>query len=274
MARNSIHLLFALLVVLTLGTAVHAAEPRGVPNASTMVRVGPGSYRPFYPLTPGANEIPVPAFLLDVFPVTNAQMLSFVHTNPAWQRGSVGRLFADAAYLSHWASADQLGAGVDPLQPVVHVSWFAAKAYCTWRGARLPLEQEWEFAAAAGRRTADGRRDTAYRAQIVDWYSRPNPARLPHVGSTPKNYWGVADLHGLVWEWVLDFNSTLVSADDREGGDKDKLRFCGAGALSATDKTDYPSFMRIAMRSSLRADFTTANLGFRCAQDVTARRTR
>jgi formylglycine-generating enzyme required for sulfatase activity len=251
MTLNWIHTALALLVALASGP---------------MVRVGPGIYRPFYPLAPGNNEIAVAAFQLDVFPVTNGQMLEFVRAHPNWQRGRVGRLFADAAYLSHWTSPLELGPQVDAQQPVVHVSWFAAKAYCASRGARLPLEQEWELAAAASQRRADGRRDARYREQIAAWYSRPNPARLPRVGSTPKNYWGVADLHGLVWEWVLDFNATLVSADDREGGDKDKLRFCGAGALSASDKTDYPSFMRIAMRSSLRADFTTANLGFRCAR--------
>lgn len=264
----------ALLIAFMLATVGRAAEPGHDRAPVTRVRVGPGTYRPFYPVSSNQTEIAVRAFWLDVWPVTNAQMLEFVVANPAWQRGNVRPLFADGAYLRHWSSAGELGADVDALQPVVHVSWFAAKAYCKWRGARLPSEQEWELAAAASERSADGRGDMAYRQRITAWYSQPNPARLPRVGRTPKNYWGVADLHGLVWEWVLDFNSTLVSADDREGGDRDKLRFCGAGALSATDKTDYPSFMRIAMRSSLRADFTTANLGFRCARDINPTETR
>ncbi len=75
-------------------------------------------------------------------------------------------------------------------------------------------------------------------------------------------------MHGLVWEWVLDFGNALVSADSRESGDPNKMRFCGSGALAAGEKGDYASFMRIAFRGSLQASYTTGNLGFRCAKDA------
>jgi formylglycine-generating enzyme required for sulfatase activity len=232
-----------------------------------MVRVGPGTYRPLYPPSPAETEVRVKAFWLDRLPATNGEFLGFVRANAQWRRDRVPAVFADEHYLSHWAAPDALGPEVDDRQPVVGVSWFAAKAYCAARGERLPTEAEWELAASASRTQPDGRNDQAWREQIVAWYSRPNPQRLPVVGSTPANYWGVHDLLGLVWEWVLDFNGAMLATDARQTGDKNASTFCGGGAFNATDKGNYPSFMRVAFRSSLRADYTTKNLGFRCAAD-------
>jgi formylglycine-generating enzyme required for sulfatase activity len=251
----------------TATTGLARADRPPAPAEERMAHVGPGVYRPLYPPSPAEAEVPVRAFLLDRLPVTNREFALFVRAHPEWQRVRVPRVFADEDYLSHWATADALGPDVDEKQPVVRVSWFAAKAYCATRGARLPTEAEWELAASASRTHADGRDDPAWREQILAWYSRPNPPRLPVVGTTPGNYWGVHDLYGLVWEWVLDFNGALLTSDARKTGDKDTLTFCGGGAVNATDKSNYPSFMRIAFRSSLRAEYTTNNLGFRCASD-------
>jgi sulfatase modifying factor 1 len=113
-----------------------------------MAKVGPGVYRPIYPASPKETELPLPAFLLDATPVTNAQLLAFVVAQPQWRRDRIKRVFADRGYLQHWQGPLTLGEE-GPDQPVRFVSWFVARAYCAASGGRLPTEAEWELAAAA-----------------------------------------------------------------------------------------------------------------------------
>ena len=96
-----------------------------------------------------------------------------------------------------------------------------------------------EFTAAASETKADAREDAQWRQRILDWYSKSGRAQLPVVGRTPPNVYGVHDMHGVVWEWVEDLASMLVSADNREQGDPDLTRFCGTGALSMEQKENY-----------------------------------
>lgn len=250
---------FAVLLML-IGAGGAAAGDGYVP-------IPGGRFRSVLPPAPGVEDVGVAPYRLAGTPVTNAEFLAFVQRQPQWRRDRVARLFADASYLGHWHSADAPGAAAPPDAPVVHVSWFAATAYCESIGARLPTWYEWEYAAAADETRADARGDPALRSRMLDWYARTADAPAA-VGSTPANVYGVHDLHALVWEWVGDFNALLVSTDSREQGeDPDRLKFCGAGALTMQDKENYAVLMRIAMLSSLQAAYTTANLGFRCAQD-------
>lgn len=227
--------------------------------------IGPADFAPVIAPAPGQERVHVAAFHLDRTPVTNQQFLEFVRTHPQWRRDRVPNLFADGEYLSHWAAADNLGAGVSPQQPVTRVSWFAARAYCAAAGGRLPGWYEWEWAAAADEKLDDARSSPAWRARILDWYARPAGEPLPVVSTGAPNIHGVYDLHGLIWEWVEDFGSLMVSGDSRTQGDPDKLAFCGAGALSAQDRDNYPILMRIAYLSALQARSTGRVLGFRCA---------
>jgi formylglycine-generating enzyme required for sulfatase activity len=258
--------------VLAVASAL-AGTALGAPSApkppAGMVSVGPGTYRPLYAASQAEREIQVKAFFLDVKPVTNGDFLAFVRSTPEWRRERVGRLFADEGYLTHWKTSDSLGSELSPKSPVARVSWFAAKAYCASKQARLPTEREWELAALASESSADGSRDPAVIASILRFYSQPaTSVSLRDVGTRRPNFWGVEDLHGLVWEWVHDFGASLVSSDSREKGEVDQNRFCGASGADARDPADYASFMRVAFRSSLAARYTTARLGFRCARDA------
>ena len=207
---------------------------------------------------------PVAAFALRTRPVTVAEFLRFTDAQPEWSRTQVPALFADGNYLH---DMEVLGAAQRGAQAVTNVSWFAAQAFCESEQARLPTWYEWEYVAAADATHADARKDPAWRARILGWYSQPDSQRQLRVGGD-ANFYGVQDMHGLIWEWVDDFNALLVSADSRNQGDPDQLQYCGAGAISLQDREHFAILMRVALLSSLSGTDSTKDLGFRCARSL------
>lgn len=250
-----------LLALACCAAAVWAA-PAG------MVEIPAGQFKPLFRGDAEPKAVSVRAFHLDALPVTNGDFLKFVESVPQWRRSNVKRLFADPEYLKHWAGDLELGATASTNAPVTRVSWFAAKAYAQWKGKRLPTTTEWEYAAAASPARPDGANDLAFTAAIRRWYATPSPEQIPAVGQNAANFFGVHDLHGLVWEWVADFNTAMVTGDARGDTGLDRQLFCGSGSQGAKDRDDFPAFMRYGFRSSLNANYTVPNLGFRCAQNI------
>jgi formylglycine-generating enzyme len=216
---------------------------------------------------PDREAVEVAPFTIERVPVTNGRFAAFVREHPEWRRDRIARVFADEGYLAHWDSDAEPGRRIGA-QPVTRVSWFAASAYCEASGGRLPTWHEWEFVSAASETVPDARGDERWRQHILDWYARPAADDLPRAGASPPNYYGVRDVHGVVWEWVLDLGGLMPSVDSREQGDPDASRFCGAGATALERKENYATFMRMAMLTSMKAHYTTRTMGFRCAADA------
>lgn len=255
--------------VLTLaGMLVVVVGAQASPPPAGMILIPAGAYAPLLRTTKDAAQVAVASFLLDERPVTNAEFLVFVTANHKWRRSQASGLFADSSYLENWTGDLEPGAKAPPNAPVVRVSWFAARAYARWAGKRLPTTAEWELAASAGYTRPDGKNDEALKRDLYAWLARPVPAVQADVATTKPNLYGARGLHGLVWEWVDDFNTAMVTGESRADSGLDRDLFCGAGAVGAKDTTDYAAFMRSALRSSLRANNTTTALGFRCARDV------
>jgi formylglycine-generating enzyme required for sulfatase activity len=243
---------------------LHAADsaPAG------MARVPDGIWRPLMRSAGEPETIAVKSFWLDRLPVSNREFLKFVRKNDAWQRSHVKPVFADGFYLKNWESDLLPGKNVNLDAPVTFVSWFAARAYARWAGKRLPNIAEWEHAAAASSDRPDGDNDADFKRQVLSWYSSPSPSEIPTRGLKAPNLWGIRDLHGLVWEWVSDFNAATLTGDSRNDSALDRDRFCGSGSIGAKDVQNFPAFMRYGFRSSLKAPYCVHNLGFRCAKDL------
>ena len=84
-----------------------------------------------------SHPLVLPPFRLSRGCVTNAQYEEFVRAGgkaPRYWRGGEVRRF------DRWVERV-------PDEPVMHVSWHEANAYCRFAGRRLPTEAEWECAA-------------------------------------------------------------------------------------------------------------------------------
>lgn len=227
--------------------------------AADMKLIAAGSFRPF-DLKKEQRAVQVKAFYLDTYPVTSGEFAAFLQKTPAWQRANVPAIKADQGYLKNVDVSNLQSRTV-----MTQVSWFAARAYCRAEGKRLPTLYEWEYAATY--KKWDARPEVNNR--ILAWFGKPNElTNDTPVGTGLVSPQGIHDLHGLIWEWVDDFNSSSVTGDSRADTDTESNLFCGASSLSGSDLRNYATYMRYGMRASLKGNYTGHNLGFRCAKDT------
>lgn len=252
---------WSVMVLMLMVTSIIKAQ-----TDNGMVTIKGGNFTPFY----GGDSIHkvIKSFKMDVHPVTNADYLSFLKTHPKWQKSKAIKLFVDTNYLEQFKDDLHLADGIKSNSPATNISWFAAKEYCSCQGKRLPTIAEWEYVGMANKTKKDAHKTPGYNQFILSWYEKQNSFRNP-IESTFKNYWGVWDMHGLVWEWTKDFNSIIVSTDPGGGGTGLSNKFvCGGASINSADPSDYAAFMRYAFRASLKAKYCIRNLGFRCAKSI------
>lgn len=218
-----------------------------------------GTYPSFFKRSKQKN-VRVASFQIQSEPVTKAEFLKFVKTHPKWRKSKIQKIFSDSHYLQDWTNDLNFGSA-NSKSPVTFVSWFAAEAFCRAHGMELPTTDQWEYALYDhGYALAD------VKNKILEWYTKPNNKRLPSIGHKPPNKFGVRDLTGLVWEWTLDFSDAISIEAAGQAGSNGTGLFCGNAAQIAADPADYTTFMRYALRSSLKANYALGNLGFRCAK--------
>ncbi len=247
-----------IILFFLLGGVEASSPPKG------KVHIPAGEFSPLYGLDVLQKSFKIEAFDVDVNPVTNKDYAAFLKTHPEWTKNKVFPLFVDSKYLDYWRSDSKYNALSDA--PITMISWYAAGAFCESKNGRLLTTLEWEYIAAASETQADASKDPELNQKLLDLYSKPQiDTSKQSVKLGKPNFYGVKNLHGIIWEWTNDFNSFFIASDNRSDGDKSKNMFCGAGSIGAKEKENYAAFIRYGYRGSLQARYATKNLGFRCA---------
>jgi formylglycine-generating enzyme required for sulfatase activity len=175
-------------------------------------------------------------------------------------------------------------------QPVAHISWDEAAAYCNWlseqeglppayerrsatyalrvpvsTGYRLPTEAEWEYACRALAEFALS--DDQEHLEGDAWFRTNSNKSTHNVGQKRRNAFGFYDMRGNVSEWcwdIFDYYSTNddVLEDPRGGGPPRKERVIRGGGWS-----NEPVRCRPANRYAVNPKERAVDLGFRVARD-------
>lgn len=205
------------------------------------------------------------AFYIDTYEVSNAQYKGCVD-DLVCSLPTNRRAYIDTRFRDH---------------PVVFVTWAMAKAYCEWRGARLPTEAEWEK-AARGSALLEYPWGNQFNGNFVnicdancpnswanrsfnDGYENTAPVGSYEEGKSP---YGAYDMAGNVLEWVADWYNENYYTDSPNrnplGPDTGTGRVLRGGSwFNNLDN------VRTFTRTFLTPDEAYNYVGFRCVSGAT-----
>ncbi|MCP5004762.1 MAG: formylglycine-generating enzyme family protein [Planctomycetes bacterium] len=239
------------------------------------------------------HNVCVNDFYLGIFEVTVGQYKEFVKetgyiTDMERVKGCVSTEFVEGD-----ANQKKINSWVNPgftqgdEHPVVMVSWNDATAYIKWLtrksglGFRLPTEAEWEYAVRNGGkmhkyswgmgRPSGNVADRTGNKEFPDWsiwngYDDGYVFTAP-VGAFKANSFGIHDMSGNVWEWVLDWYSPDYYKNSQtqnpQGPSTGKRRVLKGGSWMSSPKN-----LRATNRYMNSPDICTNFMGFRVAISV------
>jgi formylglycine-generating enzyme required for sulfatase activity len=223
-----------------------------VPGTEFSFEVTTGEDFKPYPEVSGI-KVKVDSFLIDKYPVTNAQYYEFLQS-------SGYRTTDTTRYLRHWETG--IYKQGQERYPVVYLSYEDMKAYAKWAGKRLPTQAEWQLAAQG----TDGRKwpwgDEFHGTLCNNAFEKATPVDAFTKGAS---IYGVMDLVGNVWQMINDqyFNGSYYFTVIRGGSffKPDSSWWYIQGGPQPLDKT------QIMLMVSQGYD-RNATVGFRCVKDI------
>ncbi len=224
-------------------------------------------------------------YKIDSHPVTNQEFLEFIEDggycdyqnwlSDGWEKVKQNNWQAPMYWKiidGHWMIDDFAGKRkINPKEPVCHVSFYEADAYCRWAKKRLPSEAEWEKAACWNEEKQvktifpwGNESPTENLANLLESYLW----RCTEIGSYPggKSPSGCYQMIGDVWEWTSSefvgypgFKTGFAEYNDKWFTNQKVLRGGSFGTPMMSIRGSYRNFFRLDERWMFS--------GFRCAED-------
>ncbi len=203
------------------------------------------------------HEVTIPkAFAVSKFEVTFAEWDACVEAGACPQASDRG-----------WGRDDR---------PAIFVSWSDANVYAAWLSRmtgseyRLLSEAEWEYAARAGHQMRFPFGDDPVLLGEYAWHGDRDGKTQP-VGRKTANAFGLHDMHGNVWEWVVDcWNEGYAGKPDalKRSGGAWASGDCSRRVVRGGSWNNEPKNVRSADRNRVSLGLTINDLGIRLARTL------
>jgi serine/threonine protein kinase/formylglycine-generating enzyme required for sulfatase activity len=276
----------------SLGMSLRLIPPgefmMGVPEAENKMIVNSASIfeSDRQPLSnnPAPHKVFLPwPFYLGQFEVTHGQFQQFVkatgYRTVAERSGMGGWSFSNSQVKEWVRRPEHIWSNPGPWQPdkdnpVSHISWADAEAFCAWlsqregRRYRLPTSARWEFACRAG--TMEGTYASGSETlEDLAWFVEGNVSGPQVVGRKLANPFGIYDMLGNVWEICADGYhpdriEPLVLRIDPQVTCVTPVRVIRGGAWY---RPKFP-WCHAGVPIMIQEDITDSGVGFRIAIDL------
>jgi ergothioneine biosynthesis protein EgtB len=225
-------------------------------------------------------------FKIGIFPITNKEYLEFMQDggyetykhwlSDGWEKVKSNKWNSPMYWEKindEWYVRDFLGIRkINLNEPVCHVSYYEADAYCKWAGKRLPTEGEWEKAACWNEEKQEkmlfpwgNESPTEEKCNLLESYQWG----ITEIGTYPDGISpsGCQQMIGDVWEWTSSeftgypgFKSGFDEYNDKWFTNQKVLRGGSFGTPKMSIRGSYRNFFRLDERWLFS--------GFRCVEDI------
>lgn len=203
-----------------------------------------------------AHRVNLDSYYIDKYEVTNILYKSCVDSGSCTQPKQIN---------SHSRSS-YYGNSTYDNYPVIYVDWNQASAFCSWRGAYLPSESQWEKAArGTDTRTYPWGEDIdCGKANFRDCIGDTTEVGRYDNG---KSLYGVYELVGNVSEWTADWYDAFSDNATENPEYGTKYRVVRGGSWSSPYWFGVNA-LSVSYRQNVTQDQVENDIGFRCVMDI------